>query len=370
MPRATAQIDLSAITENVRTLCSLVDVPMMTVVKADAYGHGLVPVARAAIAGGASWLGVALLEEAISLRAAGIDGVRVMSWLTPPGDRFAEAITADIDLNVASVENVREIAAAARDLGRTARVHLEVDTGMTRGGVLHDLDAVLQALSAAIEKEHLYLAGIWSHLACADQPGAAQNSRQRERFEQALRRAAGFGLEPEVRHLANSAAALTDPAMRYDLVRCGIATYGLSPDVDSLGPAAQWGLRPAMALTARLTLAKSVEAGAELSYGATYTLTQDAVVAIIPLGYADGIPRHGSGRLQVQTREGRHHIRGRICMDQIIMECAPDSTLVAGDEVILFGEDGPSADEWGQWAGTIGYEIVTRIGPRVERRYI
>jgi alanine racemase len=248
-------------------------------------------------------------------------------------------------------------------------VHLEVDTGMTRGGVLQDLDAVLAELVRAVGAGELHLAGIWSHLACADQPGAPQNARQRDRFEQAVARAADMGLYPEVRHLANSAAALTDPSMRYDLVRCGIASYGLSPDFATLGPAAQWGLRPAMRLAARLALVKQVPAGAEVSYGATYTLTEDAAVAIIPVGYADGIPRQGSGRLEVRSREGLHHVRGRVCMDQIIMECDSDTRLRARDEVTLFGGDGPSADEWGAWAGTIGYDIVTGLGPRVPRRH-
>lgn len=365
--RAVADIDLDAITANVRRLHEIAGVPVMTVVKADAYGHGLIPVATAAIAGGATWLGVALIDEALALRAGGVANARILAWLSPPEDRFAEAINADIDLSVGSVDSVLEIAAIARALGVQARVHLEVDTGMTRGGVRHDLDRVLAALVDS--RDALDLVGIWSHLASADQPQAEQNASQRVRFEEAIAAARAAGLNPQIRHLANSAATLSAPELRYDLVRCGIVTYGLSPDLALMGPAEQWGLRPAMRLSARLTLVKDVEAGAVVSYGATHTLSRAAKIAIIPLGYADGIPRHGSGRLEVESREGRHPLRGRVCMDQVIMECAPDSGLRAGDEVVLFGPGGPSADEWGSWAGTIGYEIVTRLGPRVERRY-
>jgi alanine racemase len=367
--RATAHVDLTAISENVRALRARIDVPLMAVVKADAYGHGLIPSSRAALAGGATWLGVALLEEALAIRAAGIQDPRVMAWLTPPGDRFVEAINADIDLSVASVESVREIASAARVAGRTARVHLEVDTGMTRGGVLSDLDAVFKELGQGVDAGDLYLAGIWSHLASADQPTAPQNEEQRSRFEDAIACAAKAGLSPEVRHLANSAATLTNANLHYDLVRCGIACYGLSPDFELLGAADQWGLRPAMTVTSRLTLVKEVPAGVALSYGASYVMPADSIVAIVPMGYGDGVPRTGSNTLQVRSEEGFHPVRGRVCMDQIIIECGPASTLKAGDDVVLFGAGGPSADHWGQWSGSIGYEIVTRLGARVERTY-
>jgi alanine racemase len=367
--RATAHIDLTAISANVRMVCSRVDVPVMAVVKADAYGHGLIPSSRAAIDGGATWLGVALLEEALAIRAAGIQGTRVMAWLTPPGDRFIDAINADIDLSVASVESVREIAEAARRSGRAARVHLEVDTGMTRGGVLNEFEAVLEELARAIDIGDVYFAGMWSHLASADQLDSPQTEQQRSRFELAITRAAEVGLTPEVRHLANSAASLTNADLHYDLVRCGIACYGLSPDFDQLGDAQQWGLRPAMTVTAQLALVKAVPAGVALSYGATYVMPEDSVIGIVPMGYGDGVPRSGSNHLQVGSEEGRHLVRGRVCMDQIIIECGPQSRLKAGDEVVLFGAGGPSADEWGRWSGSIGYEIVTRLGARVERTY-
>lgn len=368
-PRATALVDLGAITSNVRRLGEIAGVPVMAVVKADAYGHGLIPSARAAIDGGAAWLGVALVDEALALRAGGIDQVPVLAWLTPPDDRFVEAIEAGIDLSVASVGGVEEIAAAARACGRTARVHLEVDTGMTRGGALAELDAVISALLVAISQGSIDCVGIWSHFASADQPDSPQNVEQRHRFDDAIARAAQQGLRPKIRHLANSAATLMDPLSRYDMVRCGIACYGLSPDFQALGPADQWGLTPAMQLQARLALVKAVPAGAHVSYGATFTFASPSVIGIIPVGYADGIPRHGAGHLQVASAEGLRPVRGRICMDQIIMDCGPGSALVAGDLVTLFGGPGPSADEWGEWAGTIGYEIVTRLGPRVERKY-
>lgn len=365
-PRAQAVVDLSAITANVETLRSLSGVPVMAVVKADAYGHGLIEVARAAKAGGAQWLGTALLEEGLALRAAGIDG-RIMSWLTAPDDRFEDAISSDIDLSASSVSLVNEISQAAKRVGKVARLHLEVDTGMTRGGVLAELDATLMAIKSAVDSCHVTFAGIWSHFARADEPRAAANQNQRAAFDEAIDKAKALGLNPEVRHLSNSAATLIDPLSRYDLVRCGIAMYGLSPDVHTLGDASAFGLRPAMKLVARLTLVKEVPAGSEVSYGGTYVTPHATKIGIVPLGYADGIPRRSE--LQVESREGRHLVIGRVCMDQFIIDLGPNSGLQAGDEVTCFGSSSISADDWGTWAGTIGYEIVTRLGTRVPRVY-
>lgn len=367
-PRAQALVDLGAIKHNVEVLRTIAGVPVMAVVKADAYGHGLIPVARAAVAGGATWIGTALLEEGLALRAAGID-VRVMSWLTPPGDRFEEAIVTDIDLSAGSVGLLQEIASAAQKSGKPARVHLEVDTGMTRGGALGELNDLLVSMKQAVESGHVIFAGIWSHFARADEPSAIANDQQRGVFEAAVRAAADLGLNPEVRHLSNSAATLVDEKSRFDLVRCGIAMYGLSPDVETLGAAGKFGLRPAMKLTARLALVKDVPAGREVSYGGTFVTTAPTKIGILPLGYADGIPRRGGSQLRVQSREGLHPVIGRVCMDQVILDLGADSTLGEGDEVICFGSQEVSADQWGQWAGTIGYEIVTRLGVRIPRIY-
>lgn len=366
-PRAVATVDLNAIEANARLLKSRAGVALMAVVKADAYGHGLIEVARAARAGGADWVGTALLEEGLALRAAGIEG-RVMSWLTTPDDRYDEAIALDIDLSAASVDAVTSIAAAARRVGRPARVHLEVDTGMTRGGVLTEIEPTLDAFKNAADV--VTFAGMWSHFARADEPGAAANEAQRKRFDAAVAIAHSKGLKPETLHLSNSAATLIDSHSRYDLVRCGIALYGLSPDVETMGVAADFGLTPAMTVTARLALVKDVPAGAEVSYGGTYITPAATKVGILPMGYADGVPRQGSNQLQVASREGRHPILGRVCMDQIVVDLGANSDLRAGDEITLFGVGGPSADEWGRWSGTIGYEVLTRLGARVPRHYL
>lgn len=362
-PRAIASVNLDAITHNARLLRERAGVPLMAVVKADAYGHGLTEVARAAQAGGATWLGTALLEEGLALRAAGITG-RIMSWLTPPDDAYDQAISADIDLSASSVAAVREIASAAKRVGKPARLHIEVDTGMTRGGALGELSEVLTEM----KDPNLVFAGIWSHFARADEPGARANQRQREHFEAAIARAYELGLRPEVRHLSNSAATLVDEQSRYDLVRCGIALYGLSPDVATLGPASTYGLIPAMHLTARLALVKKVPAGVEVSYGGTFTTSRATTIGILPLGYADGVPRVSS--LHVASREGRHMVIGRVCMDQVVIDLGPDSSLQAGEQITCFGPGGPSADDWGSWSGSIGYEIVTRLGVRVPRHYV
>jgi alanine racemase len=371
--RAVARVDLDAIRSNAEQLRRHTGVPLMAVVKADAYGHGLLPVAKAAIAGGATWLGTALVDEALALRAAGITEVRVMAWLTPPGDRFPEAIEADIDLSAASVDAIEEIANAADSVGRPARLHLEVDTGMTRGGVRHGLEETLSAISQSVERGAIIFAGMWSHLARADEPADPATHRQRERFEDALATAAAHGLHPEVRHLANSAGALVWDEIRYDLTRCGIALYGLSPDKAMLGPASTWGLRQAMTLSARLALVKRVDAGDHVSYGGTYQIPTDTIIGILPIGYGDGVPRHGSNTLYFHSREGRHRLLGRVCMDQVVIDLGPDSQLCAGDEVVAFSDTAggaPTADEWGEWAGTIGYEIVTRLGTRIAREYV
>lgn len=366
--RAEAIVDLSAISANVRALRERTQTLLMAVVKADAYGHGLIEVARAAQAGGAQWLGTALLQEGLALRAAGLQG-RIMSWLTPPDDQYDEAIRVDIDLSASSVESIREISQAAQRVGKVARLHLEVDTGMTRGGVLGELEGALNAIKEGINSGNVYFAGIWSHFARADEPESGMNEKQRSAFEAAVARSYEKGLKPEIRHLANSAATLIDPLARYDMVRCGIAMYGLSPDVTTLGPAHRFGLRPAMTLKSRLALVKEVPAGVEVSYGGTYVIPSATTIGILPLGYADGIPRRGGSELEVESREGRHKVLGRVCMDQLILDLGPGSTLRAGEEITCFGAGAISADDWGQWSGTIGYEIVTRLGVRIPRVY-
>ncbi|KQX66012.1 alanine racemase [Angustibacter sp. Root456] len=373
---AEAVVDLGAVRSNVAALREhAASAEVMAVVKADAYGHGLVPSARAARAGGATWLGVAQLAEGLALRRAGDTG-RLLSWLHVPGDDFGGALTADIDLSASAPWALDEIAAAARATGGTARVHLKIDTGLSRGGATADqwTDLVEHALRLQAEG-CLEAVGVWSHLAWADAPQHPTVARQREAFDAALEIAGRRGLTPQVRHLANSAATLTSPALHYDLVRPGLAVYGLSP-VPDLGSPADFGLRPAMTLQGRLALVKAVPAGSGVSYGHAYTTPADTTLALVPLGYGDGLPRAASnvGPLQVAGR--RHTIAGRVCMDQVVVDLGdrPDVAQVrAGDPVVVFGDAGrgePTAQDWAEAVDTISYEIVTRIGSRVPRRYV
>jgi alanine racemase len=373
---AEAEVDLGAISANVASLTRHApSAEVMAVVKADAYGHGLEPSARAARAGGATWLGVAQIAEALRLRAAGDSG-RVLSWLHVPGDAFAAAVRAGIDLSANAPWALDEIAAAARATGRTARVHLKIDTGLSRGGASADDWVALVDHALARQADGLLeVVGIWSHLAWADDPKHPTTDRQAEAFEAALEAAHERGARPQVRHLANSAAALTRPDLHYDLVRPGLAVYGLSP-VPELGGPPDFGLRPAMTLRARLALVKQVPAGSGVSYGHVYTTTRRTTLGLVPVGYGDGLPRAGSncGPLWVAGR--RHTIAGRVSMDQVVVDLGdrPDvGDLRAGDPVVLFGDgrDGqPTAQDWAEAVDTISYEIVTRIGSRVPRTYV
>ncbi len=370
--RAEARIDLDAIKANVVALRGWAPgAEVMAVVKADAYGHGLVPCARAALAGGATWLGTALLDEALALRAAGAGG-RILAWLAIPGEpAYADAITADIDLSANATWAIDEIAAAARAAGRTARVHLKVDTGLSRGGAtVTDWPELVDAAVRAEADATITVVGLWTHFAWADAPGHPMIARQLEVFTDAVAIAEKAGLRPGVRHVANSAATLTLPGAHFDLVRPGIAVFGIAP-MDERAPG-DFGLRPAMTLIGRLALVKRVAAGSGVSYGHERVLDRDTTLGLVPLGYADGIPRHAGNRAQVLAGGRRRDVAGRVCMDQFVVDFADDEPA-AGDEVVLFGpgDDGaPLAADWARAAGTIAYEIVTRIGPRVPRVYV
>lgn len=360
---AEAHVDLNAIKENISFIKQSVDVDLMAVVKADAYGHGLVPCAKAALDAGATWLGVALLEEALTLRGAGITAP-ILAWLIPPGSDFARAIENDIDLAVPSIKSFNEIRSATKN--KRARIHIEVDTGMTRGGFLDEWDEFLTSDFSEVD-----VIGIFSHFARADEPENIQNQIQLENFESAIRDLSAVGINPPVVHLSNSAATMKDPASRFTLVRIGIAMYGLSPDIDSLGSPHSLGLRPAMELRAKLHLVKQVPAGAPVGYGATAITHRATVLGIVAMGYADGIPRVSQGVGIFHGKE-RAPIIGRVSMDQFVVDLGPDSKAQSGDEVIVFGagaEGEYTADDWGKSSGSINYEIVTRIGPRVHRIY-
>lgn len=343
----------------------------MAVVKADAYGHGLIPVARAAVQAGVDLLGVAQLSEALTVRAA-LPDIPLMTWIWTPGTDLSSALRAGLDLGVSDGRVLDAAAAAARATGRPATVHLKIDTGLGRAGCTPAGWNDFCAAARRLEQTGLVqVAGIWSHLACADEPGHPANTEQRAAFDTALGQAHRAGLRPRWQHLANSAALLTDPATHHTLVRPGIATFGLSP-VPQLGGPEHFGLRPVMTLRARLTLVKQVGAGTGVSYGHTYRTERDTTLALVPLGYSDGIPRHASGTGPVQLAGLRTTVAGRVCMDQFVIDLGPGHPARAGDVVTLFGpEPGqPSAQDWAQAAGTITYEIVTRLGGRLPRRYV
>ena len=368
--RAEAVVDLAAIRHNVATLRSRVEsAQLMTVVKADAYGHGMVPVAKAAREAGADWIGAAVLDEALSLRAAGDTGP-IFCWLTTPGEPVAEAIAAGIDLSAATPWEIAELAEAVQD--RPARVHLKIDTGMSRGGAVpEEWPALLKAAQREEKSGRIEIVGIWSHLASSDEPKSPVNELQLANFVDAVEVAASLGVDPPLKHLANSGATLELPETHFDLVRPGLATYGLSP-FGHARPSAELGLRPAMTLRARLAMVKRVPAGVGVSYGLTWTAPRPSTLGLIPLGYGDGLPRHASNSAPVQVAGQRRGIVGRICMDQCVVNLE-DDPAVAGDAVVLFGSGAagePTADDWADSAGTINYEIVTRLGARVPRRYV
>jgi alanine racemase len=371
-PHALAEIDLGAVRDNVALLAAKAGpAATMAVVKADAYGHGLVPVARAAQAGGATWLGTAVLTEALMLREAGLSG-RILAWLAAPGENYSAALDADIDVAAYADWQLDEIAAAARSTGRQARVHLKADTGLTRGGVMPADWSVVLDQALALEADGVVrVVGIWTHFAYADAPGHPTIAAQLAAFRRAVNLAERAGLRPEVRHAANSAATLTLPDAHFDLVRPGLAVYGLSP-IPDLATADELGLRPAMRLRAQVALVKRVPAHQGVSYGHTYTTTDDTRVALVPLGYADGVPRHASNSGPVRVGGTTFRLAGRVCMDQVVLDVG-DAPVAPGDTAVLFsdGRDGePTAQDWAEAAGTISYEIVTRISARLPRRYI
>jgi alanine racemase len=362
----TVSVDYGAITRNVRILVgSAAGAAVMAVVKANAYGHGLVETARAARAGGATWLGVAQPDEALALRAAGDTG-RILAWLYGPEVAAERLVAADIDVSVSSLAVLGAIVAGAERAGASARVHVCVDTGLGREGTtLEDLPALLDAVERERAAGRVVAAGIWSHLAWADAPGHPTIDDQARRFEIALGLARERDLDFEVRHIANCATTLTRPDLRYDLVRPGIALYGLPPVADPEG--GRFGLEPAMSVTSTVALVKKVRAGQGVSYGHEYVTDRETHLGLIPAGYADGVFRAAGGRAEVAIRGSRYRIAGRVCMDQFVVDLGETTSVVEGDVVTLIGPDGPSARDWADAAGTIDYEIVCRFGgPRAK----
>ncbi|MEU9369061.1 alanine racemase [Streptomyces avermitilis] len=370
--RARAEIDLAALRANVRTLRAHAPAAaLMAVVKSDAYGHGAIPCARAAVEAGATWLGTATPEEALALRAAGLPG-RIMCWLWVPGGPWREAIDADIDLGVSALWALREVVEAAAGAGAPARVQLKADTGLGRNGCQPEDWPELVAEALRAEAAGLVrVTGLWSHLACADEPGHPSIEAQLTLFREMVAYAERQGVRPEVRHIANSPATLTLPDSHFDLVRTGIAVYGISPSPE-LGVPADFGLRPVMTLTASLALVKHVPGGHGVSYGHHYVTPGATTLGLVPVGYADGIPRHASGSGPVLIGGKWRTVAGRIAMDQFVVDLGGDEPG-AGAEAVLFGPGDrgePTAQDWAKAAGTIAYEIVTRIGTRVPRVYV
>jgi alanine racemase len=361
-----ATIDVGAIAANVRHLRRLTASDVIAVVKADGYGHGAVPAAVAALEGGAARLGVADITEAVALRRAGITAP-IVAWLHAPGASFAEAVSLDIELGISSFDQLQRAGAAA-SVDRPVGVHLKLETGLGRNGIApHDWRVVL-AEAARLERiGKLRVVGLFSHLsnASADDDRAALAV-----FTEGLGVAASVGLTPPLRHIAASHAAIALPESRLGCVRLGISIYGISPFADRTS--ADLGLRPAMTLRAPIVAVRRVAAGHGVSYGYDYRTDRDTTLALVPLGYADGVPRQASGRGPVVIGERRFEVAGRIAMDQFVVDVG-DAPVSIGDEVVLFGDPtlgAPAASEWADAAGTIDYEIVTRIGPRVPRRQV
>jgi len=362
------EIDLDAIRHNVATLRALVaPAAVLAVVKADAYGHGAVPVARAAVEAGATALGVALVEEGVELRDAGIE-VPVLVLSEPRPEAAAEVVGRRLTPVVYTDAGIDALAKAVADRGSPPLpVHLKVDTGMHRVGA-HGEGAVTLAQRVADHGE-LELAGICTHFAVADEPTDPYTEVQLARFDEVRRALAGAGLEPHHVHAANSAAAIGFPGARFDLVRAGIAIYGVLP---APGVGADLGLRPALALRSAVSHVKRLRAGDRVSYGLRYELPRDATIATVPIGYADGVPRNlAATGAEVVVRGSRRPIAGTVTMDQLMVDVG-DLPVEVGDTVTLIGADGDesvTAEEWAERLGTIGYEIVCGIGPRVPREY-
>ncbi|CAM5577148.1 MULTISPECIES: alanine racemase [Streptomyces] len=370
--RARAEIDLAALRANVRALRErAAGAQLMAVVKSDGYGHGAVRCAEAAREAGAAWLGTATPQEAFALRAAGLGG-RIMCWLWTPGGPWREAVEADIDVSVSGLWALREVVAAAGAAGRPARVQLKADTGLGRNGCQPaDWPELVGEALAAERAGHLRITGLWSHFACADEPGHPSIAAQLDVYRAMVAYAEKEGVEPEVRHIANSPATLTVPESHFDLVRTGIAMYGISP-APELGVPADFGLRPVMTLAASVALVKDAPAGHGVSYGHHYTTSAETTLGLVPVGYADGVPRHASGRGPVLIGGKVRTVAGRVAMDQFVVDLDGDRPE-EGAEAVLFGPGDrgePTAQDWAEAADTIAYEIVTRIGARVPRVYV
>jgi alanine racemase len=361
---AALRIDPAAIAANTRRITERVGsgVEVMAVVKADGFGHGAA--ALAALDAGATWLGVTSIAEALPFRWRGVS-VPILSWLNGPGADLDAALLHDIDLAVPSIAQLQAISAAATRTGRRARIHLHLDTGMSRDGIDRaEWTALCELARLGEAAGRLDVVGVMSHLACADEPGHAETDRQVLLFRNALRAARHRGLTPRLAHLAATSGALTDERTHFGMVRIGAGLYGIDPTHSP-----ESGLRGAMTLTAPVVAVREVNAGTGVGYGHRYSTSARTRLALLPLGYADGLPRTLSPDASVLMRGRRVPIAGTVSMDQVVLDVG-DAGIQVGETATIFGPGDagePTVRDWAGWAGTIEHDIVTRIGPRVTR---
>ncbi len=361
------EVDLDAVRANVRHLGDLAGAEVCAVVKADGYEHGAAEVARAALDGGATWLAVALVEEGIELRDAGLD-TPILVLSEPPIAAVPELLDAELTPTAYREPFLAVLDAAGRQRAAPIPVHIKIDTGMGRVGIPPgELDDRLRQIATA---DGLDVQGIFTHLARADEPDVDTTDRQVAAFEAALDAAAKLGVRPPLRHAANTAGTLRHPSARYDLVRPGIGIYGLSPSAEV--DAVDHGLTPALHLLSEVSYAKRVDAGTPVSYGHRWRAPDDGWVATVPIGYADGVPRALTNRAQVLLGGRRRPIAGSVTMDQLMVWCGDDEPIV-GDQVVLLGSQGEETirvEEWAAAADTITYEIVTQLSVRLPRHHV
>ena len=361
-------IDLDAVAKNLQTMRSKTNGALaMAVVKADAYGHGMIPVAQKLEAAGADYLGVADVHEALELRAAGID-LPILAWLHSADEDFVSAVDAGIELGIANIDHLQRIAKAAQQLRRVARVHLKVDTGLGRNGAsAAEWPNVLKKAHELVAEGFIQVVAIFSHLSCTSE---ADDLKQISRFDAACEEAKAAGIDFELRHLVASDGLLRYPQAHYEMVRIGVALYGLSPFVENT--AADFGLVPAMTATARITQTKRVDANEGVSYGYLHRTAAETTLALVPVGYAEGLPRNATGKATVSINGKNYSVTSRVAMDQFVLDVGNDE-VKAGDLVTIFGDPAasvPSADDLATACDTINYEIVTRMGGRFRRSYL
>ena len=361
-------IDLDAIAANFHTMKSRAGgAKVMAVVKANAYGHGMVEVALKLEAENVDYFGVADVDEALELREYGIE-TPILAWLHDPEDRFVEALDNEVDLGVANLEQLQRIADAARLTDLKARVHLKVDTGLSRNGsTMADWPTLLDATKDLVDQGLVEVIGVFSHLSST---GPAEDRAQISKFDEAVQQVRDAGIDFELRHLTASDGSLSYPEAHYDMVRIGVALYGLSPFADHHSD--EYKLRPAMTAVAHVTQVKRVDAGTGISYGYLSRAEKESTLALVPVGYYEGLPRNATGKHEVSINGKRYAIEARIAMDQFVVNVGDDE-VQPGDEVFIFGDPAagvPSADDLANACDTINYEIVTRMGGRFKRHYL